>query len=157
MEEKKEDKPWQFQVGNFGTCKKWETPEELQDEIDSYFKECNENKREELNHFGKAVEVSFPIPYTIEGLCEVLDCDRRTLLNYEKKKGYESYFHAIKKAKSKIQRNKIERGMTGESKTAMVIFDLKNNHDYVDKQEIGHDHKGNISHLPSKITFSKKD
>ena len=124
-----------FQIGSFGTCKKWETSEDLQSDIDLYFDECDNNESFMYDVMGKKVDIDKPLPYTIEGLCETLDCDRRTLLNYEKQEGYESYFHTIKKAKRKIQRNKLERGHSGESKTAMVIFDLKNNHGYIDKVE----------------------
>ena len=35
----------------------------------------------------------------------------------------------------KIQRNKIERGLDGESNPAVSIFDLKNNHGWKDKLE----------------------
>ena len=33
------------------------------------------------------------------------------------------------------QLDKVQKGMNGDSKTAMVIFDLKNNHGYIDKVE----------------------
>ena len=125
----------QFQIGGFGTSKKWETPEEMQSEIDVYFDYCDNYVGFMYDVMGKKHNISKPLPYTIEGLCVVLDCDRRTLLNYEKKIGYEPYFHTIKKAKRRIQLDKVQKGMNGDSKTAMVIFDLKNNHGYIDKVE----------------------
>tara|TARA_R110001606_G_scaffold39887_3_gene109507 strand:+ start:99 stop:557 length:459 start_codon:yes stop_codon:yes gene_type:complete len=124
-----------FALGNFGTSKKWESVELLQKDIDNYFIECDKNKAVVYDAMMKRHIIEEPTPYSTEGLCDVLDCDRKTLLNYEKKEGYEDYFHTIKKAKRKIQRNKVERGHTGKSKTAMVIFDLKNNDDYKDKTE----------------------
>jgi len=125
-----------FQIGNYASCKKWATPELMQKDIDKYFKRCDENTTFYYDTFVVKHTILAPLPYTTEGLCVALDCDRKTLLNYEKQEGYEAYFHTINKAKTKIQLNKIERGHTGESKTAMVIFDLKNNSGYVDKQEI---------------------
>ena len=94
------------------------------------------------------VDIGRQIPYTIEGLCEVLECERHTLLNYEKKKGYEEFFTTIKKAKLKVQRNKLERGLDSESNPAVTIFDLKNNHGYKDKTET--EHSGNINIPPIK-------
>ena len=125
-----------FAVGNSGKPKKWETPEKLQEAIEAYFKECDDNTITVLPKGAKEpIQISKPIPYTIEGLCMVLGCDRVTLLNYEGQEGYEEFFSTIKKAKLKIQRNKIERGLMGESNPAVSIFDLKNNHNYRDKTE----------------------
>lgn len=124
-----------FAIGNSGKPKTWTSPEELQYSIDEYFQECNNHKKPHITKDGKVVNIPSPIPYTIEGLCDTLDCDRDTLLNYEKKKGYEEFFGTIKRAKRKIQRNKIERGLTGESVPSVTIFDLKNNHGYKDKSE----------------------
>ena len=57
-------------------------------------------------------------------------------MNYEKEDGYEEFFTTIKKAKNKIQRNKLERGLDGDSNPAVTIFDLKNNHKYKDQSII---------------------
>ena len=123
-----------FAIGNSGKPKQWETVEELQKDIDAYFKECDENKGMMfVKSMGEEIEILMPLPYTIEGLAEALDCDRDTLLNYEKKKGYEEYFGTIKRAKNKVQRNKVERALTGQAPSSISIFDLKNNHGYVDK------------------------
>lgn len=126
----------EFAIGNSGRSKQWETPEKLQIDIDEYFTKCEVRTIKVYDKVKKTViEIFKPIPYTIEGLCEVLDCGRHALLNYEKQAGYEEFFTTIKKAKLKIQRNKLERGLDGESNPAVTIFDLKNNHDYKDKTE----------------------
>lgn len=123
-----------FAIGNSGKPKRWQTVEELQSDIDDYFQQCDENKRMMfVKSMGEEIEVSMPLPYTIEGLAEALDSDRKTILNYEKQEGYEEYFHTIKRAKNKIQRNKVERGLMGVAPASTTIFDLKNNHDYVDE------------------------
>ena len=125
-----------FAIGNPGTSKKWEKPEDLQKAIDEYFEICNNRTKQVYDKPSQSViDVAMPIPYTIEGLCDVLECSRDTLLNYEKKEGYEEYFDTIKKAKLKVQRNKLERGLEGSSNPALTIFDLKNNHGYKDKVE----------------------
>lgn len=124
-----------FAVGNSGGSKIWESPEQLQIDIDAYFYQCDNNTEIVFTKEGIKVEQKDPIPYTVEGLCEVLDCDRDTLLNYQKKEGYEEFFGTIKKAKNKIARNKIERGLMNKSNPAVTIFDLKNNHGYKDKSE----------------------
>lgn len=87
---------------------------------------------------GKPIVVNKPKPYTIEGLCVHLNIDRRTLLNYQKQKGYEEYFHIIKRAKLKINAELIEGTMTGKYKEGISIFNLKNNFGYTDKQEVEH-------------------
>ncbi len=126
-----------FAIGNSGKPKYWLTPKELQDDIDSYFEECDDRICTIYDKVRQTtVDIKKQIPYTIEGLCETLDCDRDTLLNYEKKEGYEEYFGTIKKAKIKVQRNKLERGLDNISNPAVTIFDLKNNHGYKDKSEV---------------------
>jgi hypothetical protein len=128
-----------FAIGNSGREKNFKTPDDLQTEIDKYFSLCDTNTKEVYNKQSQSIEtIEAPIPYTIEGLCLILDCDRLTLLNYEKREGYEAYFNTIKRAKLKIQQNKLVRGLSGESNPAVSIFDLKNNHGYKDKTETEH-------------------
>jgi len=115
----------------------FETVEAMQEAIDKYFEECKaslkeiyDKKKQEL------VTVNEPTPWTVEGLALALGfCDLNTLLNYEKKEGYEEFFSAVKKAKLKIQQNKVINGLNGNYNPAVAIFDLKNNHGYRDKTE----------------------
>lgn len=126
-----------FAIGNSGRSKQWETKEELQKDIEKYFNECDSREVQVYVKSAQEIQdIKKPIPYTIEGLCEVLECDRLTLINYEKKKGYEEFFNTIKGAKLKIQRNKMERGLEGESPAAFAIFDLVNNTTYENTQKI---------------------
>ena len=104
--------------------KKWDTPEELQGDIDRYYEECENGD----------------IPLTIQGLCCVLECSRETILNYQKEPGYEVFFDTIKKAKMKIERNKVERVLAGKGNPAFTIFDMKNNHGHKDKTEVDNTH-----------------
>lgn len=117
--------------------KKFKTPEDLQMKIDQYFEECDSRVVQVYSKsMQEIVDMKKPRPYTIEWLCEILECDRDTVLNYEKWEWYEDYFGIIKKAKMKIQRNKVERGLDWDSNPAVTIFDLKNNHSYKEKQEV---------------------
>ena len=99
--------------------KKFKSVKELQDQIDQYFAHCKETEE---------------IP-TICGLALALDCDRKTLLNYETLKGYERFFLTIKKAKLRIE-NGIEQRLLKGRNPAGTIFNLKNNFGWKDKQEV---------------------
>lgn len=93
----------------------FQSVKELEEKIDSYFKE-ESNK-----------------PYTITDLAVWLDCDRKTLTNYEEK---DEFFPTIKRAKTKIEAN-IEKGaLLGLYNPTFSIFNMKNNFGWQDKQEI---------------------
>ena len=97
-----------------GRPPKWETPEQLQKEIDKYFLDCEENNE----------------PLTITGLAMALDTYRETLMNYQEK---DEFMDTIKKAKQRIEnayeKRLIKYGRSGD------IFALKN-FNWKDKQEI---------------------
>lgn len=99
-----------------GRPKKYNSVEEMNEAITNYFKYCDENKK----------------PYTVSGLANALDLTRQSLLNYEED---DEFFDTIKRAKSKIEQFAEECLFVG-SNTAGVIFNLKNNYNWKDKQEI---------------------
>lgn len=93
----------------------FKTVKELEDKINSYFEDEN-NK-----------------PYTITDLAVWLDCDRKTLTNYENR---DKFFPTIKRAKTKIEAG-IEKGaLLGLYNPTFSIFNMKNNFGWQDKQEI---------------------
>ena len=94
----------------------WETPEELEKDIESYFEYCDKN--------GK--------PYTIAGLAVFLKVDRHTIYNYGNR---EPYFHTIKKARDKVFAYWEEWAMTKGN--AGTIFLMKN-YGYTDRQEVAY-------------------
>ena len=96
---------------------KFQDIDKLKKDIDDYFKECDENNR----------------PYTVSGLAYALDTSRRTLLDYEYKD--DEFSHTIKKAKDKVESYAEERLYNGGNATG-IIFSLKNNYNWQDKQEI---------------------
>lgn len=73
-------------------------------------------------------------PYTIHGLCVHLGCTRETLCDYEKKPEFSD---TIKKAKEKI-RWFVERELFQGKNPSGMIFWLKNNAGWKDKQELEH-------------------
>jgi len=100
-----------------GRPKLWSDPKELEKLIDDYFIMCDEK--------GK--------PYTMSGLALAIGCDRRTLINYGND---EDFFLTIKKARDRVENFAEEKLYDRNVPTVGVIFNLKNNWNWVDKQEI---------------------
>jgi len=98
-----------------GRPKKYTEAEAMQKKIDDYFKKCDKKN----------------LPYTITGLALALDMDRHTLIEYAKD---EKFSTTIKKAKQKVEEF-LETCLYSKSVTG-VIFNLKNNFGWADKQEI---------------------
>ena len=99
-----------------GRPMKFKTPEEIELKANEYFEMCDKEHR----------------PYTITGLAIALDTDRQTLINYTNK---EEFFDTIKRVKQRVENYAEEKLFNGQS-TAGVIFNLKNNYGWVDKQDI---------------------
>ncbi len=100
---------------NKGRPKKYTEVEIMQQKIDKYFFECKQNNE----------------PYTITGLCIALDVCRDTLNEYMKNGDFSD---TIKKAKLKVE-NYLEKHLICYSSTTGIIFNLKNNFGWKDKQE----------------------
>lgn len=112
-------------MNEVGRPKKYKTAEEMQSVIDEYFKTCDEK--------GK--------PYTVSGLGNALDMTRQSILNYAED---EKFFDTIKRAKSKIEQFAEELLFVGNN-TAGVIFNLKNNYNWKDRQEIEADINSDVT------------
>jgi hypothetical protein len=125
----------QFTIGNSGRPKKWDSPEKLERDIESYFKKCDENTKKEL-YMGKIKEIPHPEPYTLEGLAVHLKCDVQTLKNYQKQKGYEPFFGIIKQARDKVAHSMVKMAMMYDCHAGFTQFLLKNHFGFADKQEI---------------------
>ena len=76
---------------------------------------------------------SHDVPLTIERLCCFLDCSRNTLLNYQAR---DEFAPIITRVKREILANKAEMLLSNKGNTQGIIFDLKNNHGYRDKQDV---------------------
>ena len=69
----------QIQKHPGGRPPKWESPEQLQEKVDAWI---------------KSTEI-----YTVNSLCDYLDCDPRTVANYQAK---DEYFSIIARARRKV-------------------------------------------------------
>ncbi len=98
-----------------GRPPKYKTAEEMKLKIDKYFLDCDKNNE----------------PYTITGLAMSLDMSRQDLINYSNK---EEFFDTIKKAKMRVE-NYLEKRLIKDTSCTGVIFNLKNNYGWKDKQE----------------------
>jgi len=128
---------WQHkdQADQGGRPKKYTSVKQMQDDIKRYFNSCI--KATEDSETGEITYKQIR-PFTITGFALALNMDRRTLLNYEKD---DKFFPTIKKAKLKCE-NFAEEQLFKSGTVSGVIFNLKNNYGWRDKQEI--DHKGEI-------------
>lgn len=93
---------------------KFKTVEELSEKIEAYF-----NSNQEV--------------YTVGDLAVWLDVDRRTITNYEDK---DEFFPTIKRAKGKIEADIEKQALLGKLNPTVSIFNLKNNFNWKDRQEI---------------------
>lgn len=116
--------------GKKGRPKAYTDVEIMQQKIDKYFNECDKNKE----------------PYTITGLALALDLDRKSINNYAKDS---EFFPTIKKAKLRVE-NYLEKRLINDSSATGIIFNLKNNYGWTDKQEV--QHSGNINNPFSELS-----
>lgn len=110
---------------------KFESVEELSERISEYFHQCDTNIKVMFTKDGEPIEVPDPKPYTISGLAYFLGTSRQTLLNYEEK---EEYFDTIRAAKARIEAF-VEESLWTPKIASGVMFNLKNNFGWVDKNE----------------------
>ena len=118
-----------YALGNSGRSKLYETPEELEKDIQSYFDKVDSKKHRQLvtiTKNGDEIYREKDYPYTIEGLCLHLYITPQTLINYRKKKGYEEYFEIVKRAILKIRNQYIQLGLVGDYENKLLQFVLIN-------------------------------
>lgn len=127
---------WMLQ-DTHGREKLWTSPEEMQDAITQYFQDCADKMGTIVTKDGDRIQVNTPEIPTIEGLARSLGFESTaSLLNYQEKPGYEAFFATIKAAKLYITEQKVSGLINGRGSATGLIFDLKNNHGYKDKQEV---------------------
>jgi len=94
------------------------SPEDMDEAIDAYFQKCDTERR----------------PYTIAGLAYELGfIDRHSIPEYEKRPEFSA---TIKNARSRIEMQRSERLVSGDGNVTGMIFDLKNNFGWKDKQDV---------------------
>ena len=108
---------------------KFEKPEEMQELIDRYFAECDAEG----------------MPYTVPGVSLAVGMSsRQTLLEYEEKPAFSD---TVKKAKLMFEHQRVKQLLTKEGSPTSMIFDLKANFGYRDRQEIDVNRSGPGSDL----------
>lgn len=121
-----------------GKPKVFKTPKELWDKACEYFKWCDEHPWIVIDaakggdRFGEHVEIPTARPYTISGLCIFLNCDEKTLYNYETAEGYQEFFPVTHAIKNVIYTQKFEGATVGAFNANIIARDLG----LVDKQEV---------------------
>jgi hypothetical protein len=125
---------------------KFKSPEDLQKQIIAYFEYCDSRTKKEIvktKDYFEIIDMPDPIPYTVYGLADFLDCESDTLLNYAKKDGFSVL---IARAKAKILTNKVERGLDGKSNPAMTKLLLGHNYGIIEpKNDVQDDKNININ------------
>lgn len=89
-----------------------------------------------LNNKGGITDVPAPRIPTVGDFCEYLNIDRHTLAEYAEK---EAYSATVKRIYARIEERKYNALINGEGNTTGLIFDLKCNHGWKDKQVIEHE------------------
>ena len=112
-----------------GRPRLYDSPEEMQTLIDQYFQET-EDKQD---------------PLTMSGLAYALGMDRTTLINYGHR---DEFFNTVKRARDRVTAEYERRLLKSGTPTIGLIFALKNNAGWVDKQEID---------VNSQVSLSVKD
>ena len=97
----------------------------LEKDINKYFEDCDKNNKH----------------YTMSGLALALGISRQSLINYGNK---DEFFGTIAKARQKVE-NYLEQYLYGSSVTG-IMFNLKNNFGWKDKQEIDSTVNANVSY-----------
>lgn len=136
-----------------GRPMKFKSPEELEIKIKGYFEYCDARTKKEVvktKDYYEVIDMPDPVPYTVYGLADYLDCDADTLLNYQTKDGFSVL---IARAKSKILTNKVERGLDGKSNPQMTKLLLGHNYGILEPKHETQDDKNiniNIQYPPDK-------
>lgn len=89
----------------------------LKKKIEDYYIECEERK----------------VPLTFTGLALALGITRTTLLNYSKD---EEYSEIVLEAKARVEKSMEEMLLSGKGSATGIIFALKNNYSWKDRQEV---------------------
>lgn len=111
------------------------TAAKLNERSRAYFDKCDSRTRIAVVKDG-TVEVPYPAPYSIEGLCVYLDIDRATFLRWRKLDN--PLGKAAERAHLIVTANRVEGALDGRQNASFAQFCLKNNDPdhYRDKLEV---------------------
>ena len=117
----RDPKTGQFLPGNCLASKNayYNDPKVLEAAVDDYFTTCDAEER----------------PPIVTGLALHLGFNgRQSLFDYLNRPGRSPYADIIRRAKSRIEADRVEKMLTNKNNVVGCIFYLKNNHNYLDKQ-----------------------
>ena len=118
---------------------KYNNNQELWIKCQHYFAFCDNGEMVQVARKTGVKSLKQPIPYTLPGLALFLGLDsRKELLDLGKNP---TLSRAVVRAVSSIEDNRLHGALSGGQNYLMAALDLKNNHSYVDKQEITTTHK----------------
>jgi len=119
-----------------GRPRKFKTVAQMEEGIEGYFVKCDARvvSRVVTKGTGKAlIKVPMPETYTVQGLAVFLDLTVQGLELYETR---EEFIGTLKKARARIEADKVTHLLDGDGYGPGRIFDLKNNNGWKDKREI---------------------
>lgn len=130
-----------------GAPPKYRSAKKLQEAVDEYFKECEKGIEVEIiTKKGDVVKINRPIPMSVVGLAVHLGfASRFSIYDYKNDRG-PAFSHIITRAISKIEQSYIEHAMSGQADPKFTQFIMQCGFDYVPKQAVEHDLKGEIKH-----------
>jgi len=119
-----------------GRKPKYPSEAELIKKIEEYFAKCDENTRVRYDKDGEPYQIDAPIPYSIEGICNVLGLTRQSWHETYKVKFPDTFAWASER----VTQQRIEGAMMGDFNPIFAKFLLLNNDsvNYREKQEIEH-------------------
>lgn len=119
-----------------GRPRKVESPEAMAEAFELYMQECQEYTVAQLSNKGEVIRVPQPRIPTLGMFCRFIGIDRDTWILY---KGREEFVGTIKKIEQDILSEKHDALLQGRGYGAGIMFDLKCNEGWKDKQVIEHE------------------
>jgi len=134
-----------------GQPRAFKSVKDLAGQVEGYFEECSAGEFQ-MYRGGEAITVTEPL--TVSGLASHLGIDRMTLFRYGAGEYGDEYCDTIKKARARIERDKVAKAMLGIYDRTICIFDLKNNHGWKDRDT---NENGDDVPLPVAVSFQEID
>ena len=120
----------------FGTFKI--SVEQIKETWNKYITYCARFKVEHPTGSGKVVEVLRPRVPSIGEFLERLDISYQLLENYTKLESHKEFSETVGRINEIIQSRKVAALLNGEGNSTGLIFDLKANYGWKDKQTVEH-------------------
>ena len=113
-----------------GRPRKYNTPEEMQEAIDAYFEECDEQE----NHVPLLGEIAYKLGFA----------SRQSLYDYLQR---EEFSYIISRIKLKCENELNQAALQGKANPAIAKLNLATNYGYSDKNQVEHSGQTEIVYL----------